>query len=97
LHPRGEHFGDGLHDAVLERIGPEQGGVVSGLSFWEEDKEGPVDPCEIDRAIVERSEDLENVRRNQFPKGGEERGAKPVGARAREFVHREEGTLDLIA
>jgi hypothetical protein len=44
LEASSKHFGDRLHDAVLERYGPKKRGVVCGIRFREKDKEGPVDP-----------------------------------------------------
>jgi hypothetical protein len=96
LQASSKDFRDRLHDAVLERDRTELGRVVSRVSFWEKDEEGPINTGKIQGTTVEGGKNLINIRGNKIPESGEKRWTKTVWPRARAFVHECKGASDFL-
>jgi hypothetical protein len=66
LEPRGDDFGNSLHDVVREGDRPELRGVGGRFNFREEDQERAVDAAEVNGFIVEGRKRIQNVKYGGF-------------------------------
>jgi hypothetical protein len=96
LEASSEHFGNSFHNVVLQGDCTEEGGVIGGIRFWEENKKRSVDPSEVNVSRKKGVEDRKNVISEEVPKGREESQTKAVRTRAGELVHIAEGFADLV-
>jgi hypothetical protein len=70
--------------------------MVGRVSFWEKDKECPVNMGKIQGTTVEGGENLIDIRGNKIPESGVKCRTEAVRPRARAFVHKRKGTSDLV-
>lgn len=96
LKPGGKNFSDSFHDAILEGDGPKLGWMNNSVYFGKEHQEGMVDSCEVNRAVEERRENLEDVLGDGRPESVEESRAEPVRTRAGLLIHGEESSFNLF-
>jgi hypothetical protein len=96
LEPSSEDFGNSFHDTILQRDWTEEGGVIGGIRFREENEKGSVDLGKVNIPSKEGVKNRKDIISEKVPKGHEESRTKAVWPRAGNLVHIAKGIADLI-